>query len=422
MTIEPISLLRQVFPGMTEDALMQMVALAHVRTYPPQTVLCREGAEEEVFYILGEGQVIVTQKLGTEDRLLRFGGPGQYFGEMALIANTPRNATVRTTIESTVLEIDKTTFVEMIRQNPIIALTMFRTTVGWLRVNDTAAISLLSQQKKEIEEAYQELQIQERRRTEFLTTLAHELRTPLTSASGYMQLIKTGTMTGPALTMGMSKVSDGLERIVSLINDLLFIQEMELIEPIVRPVNLSELLKILVDEASDDALTHNLAITLQVPESLPQVEGDPDGLLRAFRALVDNAIKFSPEGGEIRVEVFVNPGYMDVAFIDPGIGIEPDFLPRIFERFERQEKRGDYLFGGIGLGLSIAKHLVESFGGAITVESEIGRGSIFTVHLPVLLRDNAQKISTQQMTQTKTEQESPSGTEQVSQADAEQTA
>ncbi len=386
MAIEPNVLLRQVFPGMAEDALIQMSQLAQVRTYPAHTTLCHEGAEEAVFYILGEGQVIITQKLGDQDRLLRFGGPGQYFGEMALIANTPRNATVRTTVESTVLEIDKDTFIEMIRQNPVIALTMFRTTVGWLRANDTAAITQLSQQKQEIEDAYRELQIQERRRSEFLTTLAHELRTPLTSASGYMQLLKTGTMTGPALQMGMGKVSDGLERIVSLINDLLFVQEMDLIEPIVRPVNLRQSLQALVDENQDDAASHNLNIKLELPDTSPDVEADPDGLLRAFRALLDNAIKFSPAGGTIRIELTSAADYVDVTFVDPGIGIEPDFLPRIFERFERQEARGDYLFGGIGLGLSIAKHLVESFGGEIAVESEMGHGSAFTVRLPILAR------------------------------------
>jgi len=229
MAFDTEALLRQVFPGMDELALQGMVRLAKVCTYPADTLLCREGAEEEIFYILGEGQVLVTQQLGDEERFLRYSGPGQYFGEMALIANSPRNANVRTTTETSVLEIDKTTFIEMIRQNPVIALTMFRTSVGWLRSNDTAAIAALSQQKQEIERAYDILKTQERQRSEFLTTLAHELRTPITTANGYMQLIKKGTMTGPALEMGLEKVSGGLERIVSLVNDLLFVQEMDLL-------------------------------------------------------------------------------------------------------------------------------------------------------------------------------------------------
>src|SRR5262245_58215598 len=219
MTVEPISLLKQVFAGMSDEALVQMAWLTQIRTYPPETILCHEGAEEDVFYIVGEGQVVITQQLGNEERFLRYSGPGQYFGEMALIANTPRNANVRTTVETTVLEIDKASFIEMIRQNPIIALTMFRTTVGWLRANDTAAIAALNRQKQEIERAYDELQTQERRRSEFLTTLAHELRTPLTTANGFMQLIKSGAMSGPALQMGLDKVANGVERIVSLVND-----------------------------------------------------------------------------------------------------------------------------------------------------------------------------------------------------------
>src|SRR5512134_1057384 len=102
MAVEPVSLLQQVFPGMAEDALHEMAQLARLRTYPAQTQLCREGAEETTFYIIGEGQTIITQRFGDEERFLRNAGPGQYFGEMALIANTARNANVRTTVETTV--------------------------------------------------------------------------------------------------------------------------------------------------------------------------------------------------------------------------------------------------------------------------------------------------------------------------------
>ncbi len=390
MTVEPISLLKQVFPGMSDEALVQMAWMTHIRTYPPETVLCHEGAEEDVFYIVGEGQVIITQQLGSEERFLRYSGPGQYFGEMALIANTPRNANVRTTVETTVLEIDKSRFVEMIRQNPIIALTMFRTTVGWLRANDTASIAALNRQKQEIERAYDELRTQERRRSEFLTTLAHELRTPLTTANGFMQLIKSGTMSGPALQMGLDKVAGGLERIVSLVNDLMFVQEMDLLEPSVRPVDLSAVLASIVEDAADPAANNGLTVVLDVPPTVPEIQADPDGLTRALGALLDNAIKFSPNGGEIRVAVSIADDHMAISFIDPGIGIEPEFMSRMFERFERREKYGDILFGGIGLGLPIAKHLVESFGGSITVSSEVGKGSTFTVQLPVLLTERSQ--------------------------------
>jgi signal transduction histidine kinase len=384
MVIEPIGLLRQVFPGMGVDSLVEMAWLTTTRTYPPNTLLCHEGAEEDVFYIIAEGQAIITQQLGDEERFLRYAGPGQYFGEMALIADTPRNANVRTLVETTVLEIDKDIFAEMIRRNPIIALTMFRTTVDWLRANDAAAIAELSRQKQEIEHAYHELQLQEQRRSEFLSTLAHELRTPLTTSSGYMQLIKSGNMTGPALNMALEKVSGGLDRVVSLVNDLLFVQEMDLLEPTIRPVNLPEIVATVVEEAEDHAQANGITLVTDFPPTLPEIQADVDGLLRTFNALLDNAIKFSPDGGEVRIEVSVTTDHTNVAFIDPGIGIEPEFLPRIFERFERRDQYGDTLFSGMGLGLSIAKHLIESIGGHISVQSEVGLGSVFTVHLPVL--------------------------------------
>src|SRR5688572_7496941 len=147
MTIEPKALLKQLFPELDDAALAEVTRLARVRTYPADTILCHEGVEEDIFYILGAGQDVITQQIETEERFLRYTEPGQYFGEMGLIANTPRNASVKTVVESTVLEIDKATFIEMLRQNPVIALTMFHTTVGWLRSNDRAAITALTESK-----------------------------------------------------------------------------------------------------------------------------------------------------------------------------------------------------------------------------------------------------------------------------------
>ena len=387
MAFDPVELLRSVFPGMADESLLDMAQIARSTRYPAGTLLCHEGAEEEVFYIIGEGQVMISQQLAGQERVLRYSEPGEYFGEMALIADTTRNANVRTTMESAFLEIDKHTFIQLLQQNPVIALTMFQTTVGWLRSNDKRAIDEISRQKAEIEQAYHELKIQEQHRSEFLTTLAHELRTPLTTANGFMQLIKSGNMPGPALQMALTKVGGGLEKVVSLVNDLLFVQEMDLIEPTMRAVNVSAMLKSLIDEAQAKASENGLVISLQLPDALPSVEADPDGLLRALRALLDNAIKFSPKGGEIAIDVAVREGKLYIAFRDPGIGIEPEFLPKIFERFEHQEKRGDYLFGGIGLGLPIAQHLIESFGGAITVDTEVDMGSVFTVRLPAMINN-----------------------------------
>jgi signal transduction histidine kinase len=159
---------------------------------------------------------------------------------------------------------------------------------------------------------------------------------------------------------------------------------MDLLELTIRPVDLPEIVAAVLEDAEDHAQANGVKLVTSFPPVLPEIQADADGLMRTFHALLDNAIKFSPDGGEVRIEVGVTSDHTNVAFIDPGIGIEPEFLPRIFDRFERREQYGDTLFSGMGLGLSIAKHLIESIGGHISVQSEVGRGSVFTVHLPVL--------------------------------------
>jgi signal transduction histidine kinase len=384
--VEPKTLLKQVFPNMEEEALAEMTRYARLNNYPPGTLLCKEGAEENVFYIIGDGLVEITKFFGDgEEHRLRTSGPGDFFGEMALIANSPRNANVRTLEPTTVLEIDKPLFIEMLRYSPAVALTMFRIAVDRMRANDQRAMKELAQQKQEVERAYAELQLQEKQRSEFLTTLSHELRTPLTSANGFMQFIKSGSISGPALNMAHDKISAGLEQIVSLVNDLLFVQEMDLIEPALRPVDLTATLHRIAEETEDDAFANEVEVKVEIPDELPEVKADPDGLARALYAIVDNAIKFTPNGGEVLIKVYLDQTGVNIAVQDPGIGIDPEFLPYIFDRFRRIDSYKDHVFGGIGLGLAIAKHLITSFGGSITVQSEVDQGSIFTIRLPALL-------------------------------------
>ena len=384
--IEPIRLLKEVFPGIDDDVLAQAIHDARQVSYPSGTVLCREGAEESIFYLLADGQAEVTKRFGgDQEYVLRTYSPGDFFGEMALITNSTRNVTVRAIEPVSVVEIDKSLFAELMRHSPAAVLIMFRESVELMRANDQTLISELDVQKQAVERAYDTLKVEERRRTDFLTSLSHELRTPLTSASGFMQLIKSGNVSGPILAMALDKISGGLEQIVSLVNDLLFVQEMDLIAPAIKPVNLSATIQHVVEECADNADDNDVHILSEIPADLPVLQADPDGLVRALRALLDNAIKFSPEGGDVRIDVSLEADRINIAISDPGIGIEADYLPRIFQRFEHRDSYGDHLFGGIGLGLPIAKHLIESFGGSISVQSEPGQGSVFTVHLPVLV-------------------------------------
>ncbi len=382
--INPVEVLHMAFPDLPQPSLVALASLTDQQYFAPGALICREGAYEYSFYILAAGEVEFTKHFrADEERLLRTGKPPIYFGEMALLQNEARSANVRALSDVVVLEINQEAFREAVQTSPAMMLDIMQTLIERMRSNDATALEEMRKQKEEIEAAYEELRHQERLRTEFLTSLAHELRTPLTSANGFMQLIQAGAMTGPALSMGLQKVGGNLDRIVSLVNDLLFVQEQDLIEPTLRPVSVPALLQVVVDDASDDAQDHGCSMRLDAPAYLPTIQGDPDGLVRAFQKLLENAIKFSPEGGDITITAWARPGWVDIDFVDTGVGINRAFLPRVFERFEHIDRIGDYVFGGIGLGLPIAKHIIETHGGSITVESTEGQGSTFTVHLPL---------------------------------------
>ncbi|MBI5960119.1 MAG: cyclic nucleotide-binding domain-containing protein, partial [Chloroflexi bacterium] len=274
--INAVEVLSKAFPHMNEVALAPLASLTRQREFEKGVLICREGAFEETFYIIGDGEVEFTKRFtADEERQLRTGGPGIYFGEMALVQGEARAANVRALTDVTVLEIDKTAFNEAIQANPAMMLDIMRTLIERMRSNDATALEEMRKQKDQIQDAYARLQSQEQQRTEFLTTMAHELRTPLTAATGYMQLVQAGAMAGPALGMALQKISTNLDRVVSLINDLLFVQEQDLIEPSLRPVSLSALLSIVLDDAEDQARAHGCTIKVNMPSDLPSLQADP---------------------------------------------------------------------------------------------------------------------------------------------------
>jgi CRP-like cAMP-binding protein len=143
LTYDKISLLRLAFKGLEDDELQEMADLTEINTYPPGHVLCHEGAYEEVFYIVADGKVVISQKMisSNEERVLRKLGRGALVGEMALIQNAPRAATVRTVTECTVLEMEKQDFETILSRSPRMAINIIRTTLDRLRANDQMMIA-----------------------------------------------------------------------------------------------------------------------------------------------------------------------------------------------------------------------------------------------------------------------------------------
>jgi signal transduction histidine kinase len=192
-------------------------------------------------------------------------------------------------------------------------------------------------------------------------------------------------MQGAAQQSALETVTKNVEKMVDLINNLLVLYEMHLISPEFSDIDLVTLTQEAIREARMVPAARKRQIDLERPSDLPQIRGDRNGLLLAIRSLIENAFKFSQENDLVVVNIYlIAAEAIGIDVIDQGVGVPLETQAHIFDPFYRVEGVGpDRLFSGLGVGLAIAKFIVEQHNGRITVESEPGKGSTFTVRLPL---------------------------------------
>lgn len=220
---------------------------------------------------------------------------------------------------------------------------------------------------------------------DFIANVSHELKTPLTSVQGFAQALLDGTASTPgAQEKAAQVIYDEAGRMYRMVLDLLELAKLDAgtIELRRERVELDRLLKAVVDRFAPQSKHARVEIVNQVG-SLPIVAGDGDLLSQVFDNLVENAIKHTPSGGQVRISATTQSGQALVMVSDGGPGIPEEEIPRIFERFYQLDKsRKGGPAHGAGLGLAIANQIIQAHGGTIEVQSVIGRGSAFTVSLP----------------------------------------
>ncbi len=380
-TRSPLKIIPRAFPGIKPDEVEEIIAQSRVKSYFAGTIICLEDAPEHTFYMILDGDLEVTKVINnSETRLLKTLTPGDFFGEMALIHNAARAATVTAKSDVVLLEMEKDGFEQVLKKSPSVAIAMVREISNRLRQNDQMAIEDLRLRADELAEANRQLSQQDQIRREFLTTVAHELRTPLMTANGYLQLLQKGAVSQEQLSGIIDTIARNANQIAALVNDILFLQEIELVLPEFQEVEMRKIVDSVADKYREKAEASSIQIKV-LEENVPAIHGDVKSLERALTALVDNAIKFSPQGGEVQIKLFTKDSKVIVAVQDHGIGIAPEVLPNIFNRFYHLEKSGDELFGGLGLGLSIARQVINQHNGMLDLESSPGKGSIFTITL-----------------------------------------
>jgi len=378
----PAKIIPRAFPGIQPDEVEEIIANSRIQTYAADTVVCKEDAIEHTFYMILEGEFEVTKIINnSETRLLKTLKSGDFFGEMALIHNAPRAATVKALSNVIVLELDKEGFDRVLKRSPSVAMAMVAEISNRLRQNDLLAIEDLRLRAAELADAYQKLAEQDLARQEFLTTIAHELRTPLMIASGYLHALQKGILPSEKTEETIETVTRSVDQIVTLTNDILFLQEVDLVLAEFQAVKIDEVVNAAVAKLQRKLLEKNIKINVKNEKNVQKVQGDAQSLERAIMALLDNAIKFSAPGGLVEVRMTEYGDHIKIAIEDHGSGISPDIRPRIFDRFVHHENNDDELKSGLGIGLSITRQVIKQHKGALDVESEPRKGSTFTVTL-----------------------------------------
>ncbi|MFL6254839.1 MAG: PAS domain S-box protein [Pyrinomonadaceae bacterium] len=234
---------------------------------------------------------------------------------------------------------------------------------------------------------------------EFLATLSHELRTPLTAILGWSSMLKDSRLDEKTFKMAVEIVERNARTQQQIVDDILDVSR--IITGHLRfdaaPTDLRGVVEAAVDTVRHAASAKNITLRAEFEPGVGPVMGDPRRLQQVFWNILSNAVKFTPIGGEVCARVWGDGAHACVTVEDTGPGISPNFLPYVFDRFRQGDQSTTRVHGGLGLGLSIVRHLVELHGGSVRVESEgEGRGSTFTVELPLLRSAEAGKLIEEQ--------------------------
>ncbi|MCK8817775.1 phosphate regulon sensor histidine kinase PhoR [Natroniella sulfidigena] len=226
----------------------------------------------------------------------------------------------------------------------------------------------------------------ERMRRDFVSNVSHELKTPLTSIKGYVETLIDSKLDYETAQYFLEIINDETNRLERLITDLLDLSKIES-EPnlgINQEVDLVEVIKDVSSLLNNKAEEKEIDLKLCLPFEAPIIKGDPDQFARVMINLIDNAIKYTPQGGRVKTILHVEKKEAVIEVEDNGIGIPEQDLERVFERFYRVDKARTRKQGGTGLGLSIVKHIVRQYNGQIDVESELEQGTKFIIRFPLL--------------------------------------
>lgn len=243
----------------------------------------------------------------------------------------------------------------------------------------------VQERTSELETALAHLSELNQLKSNFLANISHELRTPLTHLKGYLELLRSGDLgvLSPEQTMALDTIHRSMERLERLIEDLILFatSERDQMVVIMDALDLSDLCADIVRQMNGKASNQNVNLEFHAMPSVEPVNADREKIGWVIHQFIDNAVKFTPSGGEIKVELLPNGDYVTIQISDTGIGIPKNRLTEIFEPFHQLDSSSTRKYGGTGLGLSLAQKIVKAHDSTIQVTSEPGKGSRFSFKL-----------------------------------------
>ena len=236
--------------------------------------------------------------------------------------------------------------------------------------------------------AYEQLQAANQLKDEFLATLSHELRTPLNAILGYARMLRSGILKEQRREQALETLERNATALTQMVEDVLDVSRIAAgkIRLHIQPVDLTVVLRDALATVTLAADAKGVKLESILEEQAGPVSGDPDRLQQVIWNLLSNAVKFTPRGGRVQLRLQRVNSHVEVTVSDTGIGIREDFLPHLFERFRQGDSTTTRAHGGLGLGLAIARRIVELHGGRILAFSQgEGHGSTFRVELPIMI-------------------------------------
>jgi signal transduction histidine kinase/ActR/RegA family two-component response regulator len=235
---------------------------------------------------------------------------------------------------------------------------------------------------------YSLVQESSRLKDEFLASLSHELRTPLNAILGYARMLRAGMLGPEKHAKAIETIDRNATSLAQIVEDVLDISRIisGKIRLTVQPVDLPHVVQNAIDAVTPAAEARGVRLEAVLDPQATPVSGDPERLLQIFWNVLSNAVKFTARGGKVQVRLERVDSHLELSVADTGIGIAPDFLPHVFERFRQADASSVRERGGLGLGLSISRQLAEMHGGTIEAASDgLGFGATFTVKLPLMI-------------------------------------